>query len=109
MLKVVFLCKGSRGDVLPLLSVALSYQYVYFHIERYMYSNTVLYTYIPRQGRRENINIVFVCAPSSLDRHIRSTLQDGPHRPIELWDLPEFDIHRPRVRRHHLKQMLHNF
>ena len=36
----------------------------------------------------------FVCAPSSVDTHVRSTLQQISDHNIELYDLPEVDIHK---------------
>ncbi|CAI7996344.1 hypothetical protein GBAR_LOCUS1856 [Geodia barretti] len=68
--KVVFLCKGSRGDVLPLLSIALEL--------------------VEGCG----VHVVVVCAKSSLNDQMRQLLQRETYRPIELRQLPEFGVHR---------------
>jgi hypothetical protein len=68
--KVVFLCKGSRGDVLPLLSIALEL--------------------VEDCG----IHVVVVCAQSSLNDQTRQLLQRETYSLIELRELPEFGVHR---------------
>ena len=37
---------------------------------------------------------MFVCAPSSIDTHVRAILQQRSDHKLEIWDLPEVDIHK---------------
>lgn len=50
--------------------------------------------YFYRELHAESV-VVFACAPSSLDPHVRTALQQKTSldREIEIWDIPELNLH----------------